>query len=147
MRFTSWLRLQGSDQVSTLRGYNGDPNRFTQLRIWISKSTLNPPKIPRQSCLSPSPWTRASPAWRRVRPCPAISVAARRSHQHQLPVDPSRRYLRLKLCVSLARREADRSELVIPSPLRALGSEVFLHFGQSPACMRGNRVDSCFEKL
>jgi hypothetical protein len=33
MRFTSRLRLQGSDQVSTLRGYNGDPNRFTQLRI------------------------------------------------------------------------------------------------------------------
>ena len=31
--FTSWLRLQGSDQVSTLRGYNDDPNRFTQLRI------------------------------------------------------------------------------------------------------------------
>ncbi|PWZ13403.1 hypothetical protein Zm00014a_011311 [Zea mays] len=25
------------------------------LRLWISKSTLNPPKIPRQSCLSPSP--------------------------------------------------------------------------------------------
>jgi hypothetical protein len=38
-------------------------------------------------------------------------------------------------------------KLVIPSPLRALGSEVFLHFGQSPACMRGNRVDSCFAKL
>ncbi|PWZ19650.1 hypothetical protein Zm00014a_032356 [Zea mays] len=31
----------------------------------------------------------------------AISVAARRSHQHQLPVDPSRRCLRLKLCASL----------------------------------------------
>jgi hypothetical protein len=31
--FTSWLRLQGSDQVSTLRGYNGDLNRFTQVRI------------------------------------------------------------------------------------------------------------------
>jgi hypothetical protein len=25
--------LQVGDQVSTLRGYNGDPNRFTQLRI------------------------------------------------------------------------------------------------------------------
>ncbi|PWZ07451.1 hypothetical protein Zm00014a_016435 [Zea mays] len=36
----------------------------------------------------------------------AISVAARRSHQHQLPLDPSRRCLRLKLCASLARREA-----------------------------------------
>jgi hypothetical protein len=33
MRFTSWLRLLVGDQVSTLRGYNGDPNRFTQLRI------------------------------------------------------------------------------------------------------------------
>jgi hypothetical protein len=33
MRFTSRLRLQGSDQVSTVRGYNGDPNNFTQLRI------------------------------------------------------------------------------------------------------------------
>jgi hypothetical protein len=33
-------------------------------------------------------------------------VAARRSHQHQLPLDPSRRCLRLKLCASLARREA-----------------------------------------
>ncbi|PWZ04081.1 hypothetical protein Zm00014a_014613 [Zea mays] len=36
---------------------------------------------------------------------------ARRSHQHQLPVDPSRRYLRLKLCASLARREAAWSEV------------------------------------
>jgi hypothetical protein len=53
----------------------------------------------------------------------------------------------LKLCDSLAKREAVRSELVMPSPLHALGSEVFLHFGQSPACMRGNRVDSCFTKL
>jgi hypothetical protein len=52
----------------------------------------------------------------------------------------------LKLCVRLARREAARSELVMPSPLHVLGSEVFLHFGQSPACMRGNRVDSCFGK-
>jgi hypothetical protein len=58
----------------------------------------------------------------------AISVAARRSHQHQLPLDPSRRCLRLKLCVRLARREAARSKLFMPSPLHALGSEVFLHF-------------------
>jgi hypothetical protein len=69
------------------------------------------------------------------------------SHQHQLPLDPSRRCLKLKLCPSLARREATRSKLVMPSPLHALGSEVFLHFSQSPACMRGNRVVSCFEKL
>ncbi|PWZ24621.1 hypothetical protein Zm00014a_027102 [Zea mays] len=59
----------------------------------------------------------------------AISVAARRSHQHQLPLDPSRRCLRLKLCASLARREAAWSEVSMPSPLHALGSEVFLHFG------------------
>jgi hypothetical protein len=31
--FTSWPRLQVRDQVSTVRGYNDDPNRFTQLRI------------------------------------------------------------------------------------------------------------------
>jgi hypothetical protein len=31
--FTFLLRLQVKDQVSTLRGYNGGPNRFTQLRI------------------------------------------------------------------------------------------------------------------
>jgi hypothetical protein len=34
----------------------------------------------------------------------------------------------------------------MPSPLHALGSEVFLDFGQNPACMRGNRVASCFLK-
>jgi hypothetical protein len=36
--------LQGSDQVSTVRGYNGDPNRFTQLRISIHTTyvALNP---------------------------------------------------------------------------------------------------------
>jgi hypothetical protein len=37
-------------------------------------------------------------------------------------------------------------KLVMSSPPHALGSEVFLHFGQSPACMRGNRVASCFAK-
>jgi hypothetical protein len=44
MRFTSWLRLYGSDQVSTVRGYNGDPNRFTQLRIsnHMTYVALNP---------------------------------------------------------------------------------------------------------
>jgi hypothetical protein len=62
------------------------------------------------------------------------SVAARRSHQHQLPVDPSRRCLRLKLCASLARRETARSELVMLSPLHALGSEVFSSLWLEP-CM------------
>jgi hypothetical protein len=53
---------------------------------------------------------------------------------HQLPLDPSRRCLRLKLCASLARREAARSELVMPSPLHALGSEVFSSLWLEP-CM------------
>jgi hypothetical protein len=44
-------------------------------------------------------------------PILAVSVAARRSHQHQLPLNPSRRCLRFKLCVSLARREAAWSEV------------------------------------
>jgi hypothetical protein len=35
----------------------------------------------------------------------------------------------LKLCASLARREVAWSEVSMPSPLHALGSEVFLHFG------------------
>jgi hypothetical protein len=64
----------------------------------------------------------------------AISVVARRSHQHQLPLNPSRRCLRLKLCASLAGREAVRSELVMPSPLYALGSEVFSSLWLEP-CM------------
>jgi hypothetical protein len=55
--------------------------------------------------------TRANPARRRVRPRVAISVAAGRSHQHQLPLNPSRRCLRLKLCASLAIREGVWSEV------------------------------------
>jgi hypothetical protein len=55
----------------------------------------------------------------------------------------------MKLCTSLARREATISEVsyaVMPSTLHALGSEVFLHFGQSPTCIRCNHVATYFEK-
>jgi hypothetical protein len=104
--------------------------------------------------VSPSCWeqaqfaskSRASLVWRRVWPRPSISVVAKGIHQYQLPLNPSRRCLRLKLCTSLARRKAARSEVSYAQSSACIEQWSFLHFGYSPTCMRCNRVAPCFEK-